>query len=152
MGAIALTVLAGMLLASYGMRHADGQATLDDYYISAVFNRVDGLDIGDDVRLSGVKVGTVDSMALQPDYRARVTLRLSDSVILPADSSAAIHTDGLFGSKHVVLDPGGEERILQNGEAIIYTQDALIVSELLELIIAEGKANRTPQSHTENGQ
>ena len=59
---------------------------------------------------------------------------------LPVDSSAAIHTDGLFGSKFVVIDPGGDLAILEDGDEIQYTQDAVIVEDLLDLIISEGKA------------
>ena len=67
---------------------------------------------------------------------------MDSSVRLPADTSAAIHTDGLFGSKFVVLEPGGEETYLGDGDVITFTQDAVIVSELLDLIIAEGRARR----------
>jgi phospholipid/cholesterol/gamma-HCH transport system substrate-binding protein len=55
------------------------------------------------------------------------------------DTSAAIHTDGLFGGKFIVLEPGAEENILNNEDEISLTQDAIIVSDLLELIISEGK-------------
>ena len=66
-------------------------------------------------------------------------------VQLPEDTAAAIHTDGLFGSKFVVLLAGGEDATIKPGGAITHTQDALIVSELLELIIAEGRAARAKQ-------
>ena len=59
---------------------------------------------------------------------------------LPTDTSAAIHTDGLFGQKHVVLVPGAEEKILKSGGAITLTQDSVLVSDLLDLIIGEGRA------------
>jgi len=72
-------------------------------------------------------------------------LRIDNPVGLPKDSSASIHTDGLFGSKFVVLEPGAEEAVLKNGDEIIYTQDALVVSDLMELIISEGKSKRAQQ-------
>jgi len=62
---------------------------------------------------------------------------------LPIDTAAAIHTDGLFGSKFVILDPGGDEKTLEDGSAIEFTQDSVVVSDLLDLIIREGKAARS---------
>ena len=74
--------------------------------LTATFNRVDGLVVGDEVRLGGIRVGSVQRMTLVDDFRARIALQLDAGVRLPTDSAAAIHTDGLFGSKFVVLDPG----------------------------------------------
>lgn len=113
--------------------------------ITADFNRVDGLIEGDPVFLSGVRVGTVEKMFLNENYRIVVALRLNDSILIPRDSSAAIHTDGLFGGKFVVLEPGAQETGMKSGDKITFTQDAVVVSELLDLIISEGKAKRAAQ-------
>jgi phospholipid/cholesterol/gamma-HCH transport system substrate-binding protein len=81
-------------------------------------------------------------MTLLPDYRARLVLQIDEDILLPKDTSAAIHTDGLFGGKYLVVDPGGDEETLRKGEMIRYTQDAVMVQDLLDLIIAEGKSLR----------
>lgn len=138
-GTITLAALAGILAMSYsGVRLAIGASA--SYPVHATFNRVDGLEIGNPVQISGVPVGKVDAMVLQPDNRVRVTLSVDRRYPLPADTSAAIHTDGLFGGKFMVLEPGGDEQMLGDGGTLLYTQDALVVSELLDLIIAEGQA------------
>jgi len=108
--------------------------------VIAKFNRVDGLVEGDDVMLGGIRVGTIGKMTLDDHYRAVVRMKVFGDVPLPADTSAAIHTDGLFGSKFMVLEPGGDEKLLKSGGEITYTQDSMVVSDLLELIIAEGRA------------
>jgi len=113
--------------------------------VTADFNRVDGLIDGDPVFLSGIRVGTVEKMFLNKNYRIVVALRLNEDVKVPLDSSAAIHTDGLFGGKFIVLEPGGEEALMQNGTKITFTQGAVVVSELLDLIISEGKVKRAAQ-------
>ena len=65
---------------------------------------------------------------------------------MPRDTSAAIHTDGLFGGRFLVLDPGGDEETLGDGATIAFTQDAVVISELLDFIIAEGRAARSGTS------
>ena len=141
-------VLAALVLAmaiSYGGSKISDKAQVGSYSLTAVFNQVDGLFVGDEVRLGGLRVGKVAGQRLDKNFRAVVTLDIDSGVELPLDSSVAIHTDGLFGSKFVVLDPGGEMEVLKHGQSIDYTQDAVIVSELLDLIISEGqaKANET---------
>lgn len=137
---LAVVVLFFMFL--YVGREVARSAAGVDYVVIAKFGRVDGLFPGDAVRLAGVRIGTVTRQRLDADFRAVVSMRIDSAVRLPTDTSAAIHTDGLFGSKYVVLDPGGEEEELEDGDAITFTQGALVVADLLELIIAEGRAAR----------
>ncbi|MDP6603733.1 MAG: MlaD family protein [Rhodospirillales bacterium] len=138
-GAAIVAALAFLFLQSY---KASEFKTIGANVLTATFNRVDGLVVGDEVRLGGIRVGSVQRMTLVDDFRARIALQLDAGVRIPTDSAAAIHTDGLFGTKFVVLDPGGEENYYENGDNISFTQDAVLVDELLELIIAEGKAKR----------
>jgi phospholipid/cholesterol/gamma-HCH transport system substrate-binding protein len=139
-GGTALLLFAVVLMFSYmGLAGGAGTST---YQVYATFNRIDGLSVGDDVQLSGIPVGEVAGMTLRPDFRARVALAIEREVMLPVDTSAAIHTDGLFGRKFVVLEPGGDDQALADESAITFTQDSLIVSELLDLVIAEGRAQR----------
>lgn len=141
-GAAAVLAFAAVLLLSYfGF---GGRGNSSAYVIYASFNRVDGLAVGDEVDVGGVPVGRVAGMTIGDNYRARVALQVERGLVLPADTSASINTDGLFGRKYVVLEPGGDEEQLKDGSVITFTQGSLIVSELLELIIAEGRAQRTP--------
>lgn len=142
-GGVAIILFMAIMGIFYSGQHQKATAELTEYTIYATFNRIDGLDPGTDVRLSGVPIGKVEKVALTANFRARVTMLLEQGVSLPADTSAAIHTDGLFGSKFVTLDPGGDEDALQNGDTITFTQDAVVVSDLLDLIIAEGKSRRS---------
>jgi phospholipid/cholesterol/gamma-HCH transport system substrate-binding protein len=91
-------------------------------------------------------------MRLGPHYTAIVDLRIDMPIELPTDTSAAIHTDGLFGQKHVVLVPGADDKVLKAGSSITLTQDSVLVGDLLELIIGEGKAKlgkKEPAKSTE---
>jgi len=139
-GAAALFLLGGLFMLSTGGAMVASKAEVGFYSVNALFNRIDGLQPGDEVRMSGIPVGTVDTMVLGPDFRAKVTFRIDKAVSLPSDTAVAIHTDGLFGSKFVVLEPGGSETPLTSGARITYAQDSVIVADLLDLIIAQGRA------------
>lgn len=141
-GATTLLALAGLFAFSYVGKKVSGAASVGAYPVIATFNRVDGLFEGDEVRLGGIRVGTVGSQVLDENFRAVVTLNINSAMQLPSDSAAAIHTDGLFGSKFVVLEPGVEDTVLQAGDSVQYTQGAVVVGELLELIINEGHARK----------
>ena len=138
-GGLVVTALALILAFSYGgpeLKSGGG------YHLTASFNRVDGLVAGDEVRLGGIKVGTVIKQYLDKDYRAVLRFEIDPAIQLPMDTSVAIHTDGLLGAKFAVLEPGGEEEYLQPDDEIPFTEDALIVEELLELVISEGRARQ----------
>ena len=122
-------------------RAQDGRGASDgSTEVTAIFGRIDGLTAGDDVRMGGVKIGTVRGQTLDQKYRARVTLALDPGAVVPKDSSASIQTDGLFGGKFVVIEPGAEEALIKSGNTISRTQDAQVVGDLLDAIISEGRA------------
>ena len=116
--------------------------------IIAKFNKVDGLSEGSAVRMGGVRVGRVSEMRLDNYFRAIITMDVDNQYPYPTDTSAAIHTDGLFGGKFIVLEPGAEENSLNTGDEISLTQDAIVVSDLLELIISEGKSAMRKRSES----
>ena len=148
-GIAAIASLAMVVLVSHGSNRL-GDMSDGNYRVTATFNRVDGIGVGDDIQLAGVSIGEVEAVALDANYRAALTLRIDEGIDLPLDTSAAIHTDGLFGGKFIVLEPGGELDNLQNGDEISFTQDSQIIGELLDLIIAEGRAVRgLPASEVE---
>lgn len=145
-GGATLVALAMLLAVSYWSQPLEASASFGGYRLNAVFNRIDGLSVGDPVYLAGIEVGSVETMRLDRHYRALVALRIRSDVAVPADTAAAIHTDGLFGPKYISLDPGGDEKMLSDGGRIEFTQDALIVSDLLNLVIERGKAARKQAS------
>ncbi|MCK5295837.1 MAG: MCE family protein [Alphaproteobacteria bacterium] len=112
------------------------------YTVTARFNRTDGIVTGSNVRLAGIPVGTVLLQELDENYKTTVTLQIENRIKLPDDTAAVIHTDGLFGSKYIELEPGGMEETIPHGGIISYTQDSMIVEELLEKIIAIGKSKK----------
>ncbi len=102
------------------------------YQVTARFDDASGLGPGSEVRMSGVKIGTVQSLELhREDFDAVVTLNISESIELPMDTSARIIADGLLGSNFIALEPGGEEEMISSGGTITYTQGSINVVDLL---------------------
>ncbi len=100
--------------------------TARTYPLNAVFGRVDGVTVGSEVRIAGVKVGAVSMSALDPQtFEARVTLNIASSVKLPDDTSAKIVSDGVLGGAHVALEPGGSDAMLVAGDTISITQGSV---------------------------
>jgi phospholipid/cholesterol/gamma-HCH transport system substrate-binding protein len=92
------------------------------------------------VRLAGVTVGKVTRQALDDNFHAVLTLQLDDFVKLPKDSNAAVQTEGLLGAKFIALQPGGDDKNLQAGDEIAYTQSSLSLTDLLDMIISQAEA------------
>ena len=108
----------------------------EKFVLYAYFAKADGLMNGADVRLAGIKIGTVTHQSLNGQYAVRVRMSFDRPVELSTDSSVTIETDGLLGTKHIEIVPGGDEEMLESGDDVSYTQDALILSELMEKVMA----------------
>ena len=99
----------------------------------AEFSSSDGIIIGSDVRLAGVKIGTVSDLNLNEEtYLATVEISVDKKIKIPEDTEANISSDGLLGEKYVSLNVGGSDIMLDNGEKLIYTQGSI---DFLNLIL-----------------
>ena len=99
-------------------------AAIEGYRINATFAKIGGLKKGSDVRISGIKVGTVIDHGLDPEtFEAVVALSIAADIKVPADTVAAITSEGLLGGKYVRLEPGNEKEFLAPGGDITQTQD-----------------------------
>ena len=129
LGAVVLVVAIGFVVFAY---NRSGVATVSGYEVSAAFNRVDGIANGSDVRIGGIKVGTVIDRTLEPEtFRAVLRMSIDETVELPLDSTAAVVSDGLLGGKFIDLQPGAEETLIKDGGRIAYTQSSLLLEELI---------------------
>ncbi|MCC7275043.1 MAG: outer membrane lipid asymmetry maintenance protein MlaD [Alphaproteobacteria bacterium] len=128
-GAVVLAVAAAFVVFAYTageVRPSKG------YELVARFSRIDGINVGSDVRVSGIKVGSVTRMGLDPKtYLAEVRFALDPSIRMPVDTVAAVSSTGLLGDKFLDLVPGGDEKELRPGEAIRHTQASVSIENLI---------------------
>ena len=133
MGAVVVAV--AVLFVFFAYDKADLK-TVEGYAISAKFDRIDEIRRGSDVRMSGIKIGTVTDQALDPEtYLAVVRLNIDNSVKLPLDTSAAITSDGLLGDKYMALSPGGDDKMIPAGGEIETTQGSIDLFSLVGQMI-----------------
>lgn len=128
-GALVLMVAGFFLYFAYGK--ADVGA-VQGYSLIAKFDKVDGVKVGSDIMLAGIKVGTVTDQSLDTEeYLAVLKLSLSSDVKLPDDSAIKVASDGLLGGKYLSIDPGGSEDYLEAGDEIRFTQGAVDLTDLI---------------------
>ena len=141
----AVVVLVAIAFVAFAFR-SSGLSTGAGYEVSAEFNNVTGIARGTDVRISGVKVGTVVGQELDPrTYQALVKLSINDGVELPMDSSARIVPEGLLGGNYVALEPGAEDDLIKPGGRIQYTQGSVNLLDLaLKFFVSPGAEGNSP--------
>ena len=134
MGAIVLVVAAGFFI--YALSAGGKGWRAPGYQVSARFGQVGALEPGADVRVAGVKVGTVSSLALDSKtFLAQAQLTLDPSVKLPSDSTAKITSDSLLGGSHIAIEPGGATDDLKPGGEIQNTQGAVDLFGLIGQVL-----------------
>ncbi|MGB3148752.1 MAG: outer membrane lipid asymmetry maintenance protein MlaD [Paracoccaceae bacterium] len=117
------------------------------YELKASFRSVDGISIGTDVRLAGVKVGAVTGLTLNPEtYYADATFTVKDGIAVPDDSSALISSEGLLGGNFLEIQPGGSPDMIEAGGEIYDTQGAVGLIQLLMKFVGNSSSSNDEQS------
>ncbi|MFH5924047.1 outer membrane lipid asymmetry maintenance protein MlaD [Roseomonas xinghualingensis] len=128
----AMVLLVAALFLVYAATNSGRSSTNGGLELTARFDRIDGLAPGADVRIAGVKVGSVTSQRIDPEtFLAVLTLNVDSGLKLPDDSSAEITSEGLLGGRYVALVPGGSEQFLASGDTVKITQSAVSLESLL---------------------
>jgi phospholipid/cholesterol/gamma-HCH transport system substrate-binding protein len=128
-GMLVVIVLAGVLFLAY---QSSSRAGVGGYDIKASFTSVDGVAPGTDVRLNGIKIGSVSSMELDPKtYQAVLHMSIRSDVKIPDDSSIKVTSAGLLGSQYLAVVPGGDDKMLASGGVITNTQGSINFADLI---------------------
>jgi len=139
--AVGIFVLVGMVCVGYltvklGKMEWIGN---NNYVIYARFQSVSGLTKGAHVEISGVKIGKVDSISLDPERQvAMVKMKIENGVVLTDDVIASVKTAGLIGDRYIKLFPGGSDIILKPEDMITETESVVDLEELLSKYVFGG--------------
>ncbi len=149
-GALVLVAAVGFL--AYAVAHS-GSITGSGYTLHAQFSNIAGLSAGADVRIAGVKVGTVTGEEIDPkSFNAMVTMTVQNDIQLPKDSGASIVSESLLGGKYISLSPGGDEATLKSGQTITITQSSVSLEELLGKFIFSVTSLNNAKDGAKDGQ
>ena len=111
----------------------------DGFRLHARFENIDGIVTGSKVKLSGVNIGTVKSISLEPEsYYAFITMNFDKKFSFPDDTEASVQLEGLLGGSYISILPGGSDVMLLNGQEILYTQGS---TSLLNLMLKFANTN-----------
>ncbi|SFR59796.1 outer membrane lipid asymmetry maintenance protein MlaD [Thiomicrospira sp. ALE5] len=132
-GLLVLIALISTVFIALKVSNFSGFQERSSYQVDALFSNIGGLTARAPVKVSGVLIGRVDRIELDPvSYRARVVMDIySEFDDIPMDSSVSILTSGLLGSQYIGLEVGGDDMVLQAGDRIHFTQSALVLENLI---------------------
>lgn len=132
-GAFVLMSIAALLMIALQVSNFSTLKERPTYQVTALFNNIGGLKVRAPVKMSGVVIGRVSDIAVDPvSFKAKVTMNIEQTYNeLSEDSSASILTSGLLGDQYVGIEVGGAEDYLQNGSQIEITQSALVLEDLI---------------------
>lgn len=143
----AVVIVAGLFF--YHGWNTTGSGQVEGYELIANFERIDGINVGTDVRLSGIKIGTVTSEELDSKtYRAVVKMNIKNSVPIPDDSSIKVASEGLLGGSYLAVLPGGSETNMKPGGTFDITQGSVDLLTLFSKAMSGGdsKSDAPPAS------
>lgn len=129
LGAVVLLLAGFFVFTAY---QSSTIASHDGYVLRATFDKIDGVGIGTDVKISGIKVGSITALRLDPGtYLATIEMTINDVYRLPTDTVAVVQSEGLLGGSYLSLVPGGSEEMLVPGAVITYTQSPTSLTDLI---------------------
>jgi len=141
-GAIVVAVAIGFIIFAY-MR--TGTGSLSGYELLARLPQVDGLGVGTDVRLAGIKIGSISDLTLDPKtYMATVHISIREDIKIPTDSSLKVTSAGILGSSYLAITPGGDEAVMKPGAIFANAQGSIDVMSLVGRFIGGGNGE-TPK-------
>jgi phospholipid/cholesterol/gamma-HCH transport system substrate-binding protein len=148
-GAAVVVIAAVFFLFAY--QTSGKSAAAGAYRLSAEFDNAEGVSVGTDVRVAGVKIGSVTGFTLNPEnFQAKVEMELDPAVKLTEDATAKVTAEGLLGSKFISLEQGGAETTLADGGMISNTQGAVDIWSLISQAMFQkseaGSADPAPQA------
>ncbi|MDD2839738.1 MAG: outer membrane lipid asymmetry maintenance protein MlaD [Rickettsiales bacterium] len=127
-----LVLLIAILFTFMASKISDSRQKMSSgYVLNAYFSNIEGLNIGADVKISGVKIGSVLDIDLNQNYAANVKVKLPKDLHIPVDSIFKVSTSGLIGNKFVNIKIGADEEYLKNGETAEFTESTMDLEDLI---------------------
>lgn len=151
--------LVGALIVAIGVvvfllsQQSDPDRIDGGYEVTASFGAIDGVSKGTRILLTGLPVGDVDAFYYdETQQRAVVTMSIQHGIEIPLDSVVMIVTDGLLGAKYLKIQAGGDTEMMKPGDQFEYTQDSIVLEEILEKVILNAEQKRKEEKEKKDGE
>ncbi|BBJ32191.1 outer membrane lipid asymmetry maintenance protein MlaD [Rickettsia asiatica] len=132
-----VVLIIALLFLIFAYKTGSSITSLKGYQVTANFQSAEGIAVGSDVMISGIKIGSVKKITLDPNsFYASVYLNINDAVKIPKDSKAQVVTSGLLGGKYISIVPGNDDENLAANEEIRYTQSTINIESLINKIVS----------------
>lgn len=133
MGAVVLIVAIAFVFTAFQSTRA---GMVDGYRVTMELADASGVVRGTDVRMAGVKVGSVVDQVLDSDtYFATIVMEIDDRIRLPSDSKVRVLPDGLLGGYYVQISPGSAKEVIANGGKVVDAEGPVNVVDLISKTI-----------------
>jgi len=108
----------------------------EGYFLNAYFQNIEGVAEGNDVKLSGIKIGYIDNLTLENGtYFAVARLKIKKGIDIPSDSRAIVSTSGLLGGKYIRINPGSADDNLKENGKFKFTQSSINIEDLISKLM-----------------
>jgi len=145
-----LVIAVAIYFSFFAYNASNKEVSKDSYSLNINFDRVDGLKEGSLISISGLTIGSVSSLELDPKtYLATAVIAISNEYKIPADSSAEVISAGLLGDKYIAIVPGGSDDYLQDGDLIKYAQGSISIEGLVGKFMFGGAGDEADDSSDE---
>jgi phospholipid/cholesterol/gamma-HCH transport system substrate-binding protein len=149
-GAVVVAAAVAFLAFAY---FRTGAGSLSGYEILAKLPKADGLAVGTDVRLAGIKIGSVTDLTLDPKtYLVTVHMNIRDDIKLPEDSSVLVTQAGFLGGQYLSITPGGDEKLMAAGSYFENAQGSIDVMGLVGRLTSGGSTSNQPPPKSQMSQ
>lgn len=131
-GAFVVAGLAALVILAMKVGNLSTYNVSDTYKLDAYFTNIGGLKPKASIKSAGVLVGRVTGITLDTNrYEAKVTMSIDARYKFPKDTFASVLTSGLLGEQYIGLSPGGDDKMLKNGDELRHTQSAMVLENLI---------------------
>ena len=149
-GLFVIAGLASLVVLAFKVSGFSHYSSSDYYPVVAEFDNIGGLKPRAKVSVSGVVIGRVESIILDPrSYQAKATLLLNKRYRIPLDSEASIFTEGILGSNYISIAPGYDTKNLSPGSLIEKTHSAMILENLIGQLVYSFKSDKSDETKTD---
>jgi phospholipid/cholesterol/gamma-HCH transport system substrate-binding protein len=126
-----LVILFSILFVIFTMKITNKKINEEFYRLYAIFDNIEGVNIGTKVKIGGIEIGEVEKLNIDNNYKIKLVLKIKKDMLLPTDSNIKIATSGLIGGKYLRVDVGGEEEYLQDKDSFEFTESTMDLEDMI---------------------